>query len=106
MKAQLEACFTERSICHSDIWPENFLLDQDKRVWLIDFQHIGVLPAVFQTYAFFNIGQKFASDVGKRLGYQPSDTANTIARASGTLQMCGGDANLGNYSSSLMATSG
>ena|SRR5258708_216372 len=93
--AQLETSFVTRSIYHCDINNENFLLDSNKGVWLIDFQHVGLLPPVFQTYAFFNTDEKFASDVGKRLGYQPSDAANAMVKASSTLQQCGGNAELG-----------
>jgi len=93
--AQLETSFTARSICHSDINAENFLLDSDKKVWLIDFQHVSVLPPVFLTYAFFNTGEKFASDIGKRLEHHPSDAANAMVSASSMLQQTGGNAELG-----------
>ena len=101
--AKLEASFMERSIYHSDINDENFLLDSDNKVWLVDFQHVGVLPPVFLTYAFFNTNEKFASDVGKRLGHQASDAANAMVAASSILQQCGGNTELGKYSSSSVA---
>jgi len=46
----------ELAIYHSDISEHNFLFDITiGRVCIVDFQHIGVLPKPFQTYAFFNI---------------------------------------------------
>ncbi|KAJ3532163.1 hypothetical protein NMY22_g7854 [Coprinellus aureogranulatus] len=38
-----------RCIYHSDISKDNFLLDADGTVWIVDFQDIGVLPEIFQT---------------------------------------------------------
>ncbi|CAA7261046.1 unnamed protein product [Cyclocybe aegerita] len=78
----------DRQIYHCDIKKENFLLNS-KGVWIIDFQHIGVLPQVFQTYAFFNIGEPFAAKVGRKLGYRPSRTANAMVPISGVLRQCG-----------------
>jgi hypothetical protein len=49
-------------IYHSDISKDNFLFDVTTgRIWIVDFQHIGVLPKPFQQYAFFNIGSSGAS---------------------------------------------
>ncbi|KAL4072894.1 hypothetical protein V8B97DRAFT_2006169 [Scleroderma yunnanense] len=72
--------------------------------YLWDFQHIGVLPRPFQTYAFFNINNPFAAAVGNHLGHQPSDIANAMTKASALLQQIGGDADLGKYSSSIIGT--
>ncbi|KAN0073756.1 hypothetical protein V8E55_012010 [Tylopilus felleus] len=58
-------------------------------------EHIGVLPKPFQTYGFFNIGSSFAAAVGNYLGYQPSDIANAMTKASTVLQQIGGGAGLG-----------
>lgn len=76
------------AIYHSDIQKRNFLLEFG-RVCIIDFQHIGVLPQVFQTYAFFNIEEPFAHSVGRALGYQPSRAADSLVPISNVLQMCG-----------------
>ncbi|KAI9510985.1 hypothetical protein F5148DRAFT_1281346 [Russula earlei] len=51
-------------------------------------------PKVFQTYAFFNTGNAFAAAVGRELGYEPSDIANKMVKASAVLQMCGLNASL------------
>ena len=88
-----------RCIYHSDIKKENFLLGSNK-VCIVDFQHIGVLPQAFQTYAFFNIGDAFAASVGRKLGFQPSRTVNAMVAMSNLLQQCG----LRMYSSSFMGT--
>ena len=88
----------ELSIYHSDISKHNFLCDaKTRRICIVDFQHIGVLPKPFQTYAFFNIGSSLAVAVGDHLGYQPSDIANTMTKASAVLQQFGGNASLGGY---------
>ena len=91
-----------RCIYHSDIKKENFLLDSNK-VCIIDFQHVGVLPQVFQTYAFFNIDQAFAARVGRKLGHQPLSTADAMVKISSVLQQCGGDASLNVCSPRIMA---
>ncbi|KAH9934568.1 uncharacterized protein BXZ73DRAFT_89620 [Epithele typhae] len=98
-KTQLEASFKARSICHSDIRDENFLLGEGKTVWIIDFQHVSVLPPVFLTFAFFNTGQRFASAVGGRLGYRPSAVSDAIGKASSLVRQCGGNASLARQSS-------
>ncbi|KAH9934545.1 uncharacterized protein BXZ73DRAFT_100736 [Epithele typhae] len=96
LQTRLEASFKARSICHSDIHDENFLLGEDKKIWTIDFQHgVSVLPPAFLTFALFNTGEEFASAVGKRLGYQPSNVSNAIVKAACLLYQLGGDASLG-----------
>ncbi|GJJ09763.1 hypothetical protein Clacol_003987 [Clathrus columnatus] len=85
----------ELAIFHSDIRKDNFLHDiKTGETWIVDFQDIGVLPEPFQTYAFFNTGNRFAAAVGRHLGYQPSDIANLLTYASGLLQIMGGGATL------------
>ncbi|TFK68004.1 hypothetical protein BDN72DRAFT_879313 [Pluteus cervinus] len=87
------------AIYHSDIYKRNFLYDVSnvtpRRICIVDFQHIGVLPKPFQAYGFFNIGSSLAADVGNYLGYQPSDIAGALMQASGLLQRCAGMASLG-----------
>jgi len=86
----------ELAIYHSDISDHNFLYDvATGRVCIVDFQHIGVLPKPFQTFAFFNIGCPFAAAVGDHLRYQPSDVADAMAPASALLKMTAGAADLG-----------
>jgi hypothetical protein len=93
------------SIYHSDICKRNFLYDvTTRRIRIVDFQHIGVLPKPFQTYGFFNIGSSFAAAVGKYLGHQLSDIAAAMTKASAVLQQTGGYADLGKYSSSIIGT--
>lgn len=88
----------KRRIYHSDIRKDNFLLDANGTVYIIDFQHIGVLPEVFQTYAFFNIDWAFAEKVGRELGLQPSSSANEIVPISSLLRQMGGNAKFSMYS--------
>jgi predicted unusual protein kinase regulating ubiquinone biosynthesis (AarF/ABC1/UbiB family) len=97
MEELLTSLNETRCIYHSDLRMDNFLLDSDRKVYIIDFQHIGVLPKVFQTFAFFNLDMKFAAAIGRKLGYQPTLTANAMVRVSNLLQMCGGNARLGGY---------
>ncbi|GJJ09761.1 hypothetical protein Clacol_003985 [Clathrus columnatus] len=80
----------ELAIYHSDISKDNFLYDiKTGKICIIDFQHIGVLPEPFQTYAFFNTGSRFTAAVGRHLGYRPSRIANQLTRAANMLQMTG-----------------
>jgi hypothetical protein len=92
-----------RQICHSDVTPGNFLLNA-QGVWIVDFQHIAVLPEVFQTYGFFNSGLPFAAQVGIALKYQPSDKANKMVPISSVVQASGGSFLAGMYPSILMRT--
>ncbi|KIY63819.1 hypothetical protein CYLTODRAFT_438417 [Cylindrobasidium torrendii FP15055 ss-10] len=75
-----------RQICHGDITLENFLVDADGVVWIVDFQHISVLPEVFQSYACFNNGGSFAAQVGKRLNQKPASEADSLVVISGVVQ--------------------
>jgi len=93
MKELLTSFEMSRCIYHSDIKKENFLFDS-KKVCIVDFQHVGVLPEPFQTYTFFNINKAFAASVGRKLGYQPSTTVDAMVKISGVLQQCGGTASL------------
>ena len=103
MEELLTSFKQSRCIYHADIKKDNFLLDSNK-VYIIDFQHVGVLPQAFQTYAFFNIDMAFAASVGRKLGYQPSRTVDVMVKISSVLWQCGGTANLSMYSSSFMGT--
>ena len=93
-----------RCIYHADIKKENFLLDSNEEVWIIDFGLVGSFPLVFRIYAFFNIGKDFAASVGRKLGYKPSSIADVMVKISSALQQCGGTASLGMYSSSFTGT--
>ena len=93
----LSASFKELRIYHSDISKDNFLLDLNNKVWMIDFQHVGVFPEVFQTYGFFNHGLRFSFDVARKLGYEPSSIANQMVKAASMLQMTCGSGQLGKY---------
>ena len=81
---ELSTSFSEGLfIYHFDISKGNFFIDTAaKRLWMIDFQHVGVLPKVFQTFTFFNIDNAFAATIGRKLGYKPSDIANKLLYAS------------------------
>lgn len=36
---------------YSDLFPENFLVDDQGQIWVVDFAHAGVLPESFMSYA-------------------------------------------------------
>ncbi|GJJ09726.1 hypothetical protein Clacol_003950 [Clathrus columnatus] len=94
-KPSISSFSDELAIYHSDIRKDNFLHDiKTGKTWIIVFQHIGVLPEPFQTYAFFNTGNRFAAAVGRHLGYQPSRIAGLLTRAANLLQMTSGNASL------------
>ena len=90
-------------IVHSDVKEDNFLFGP-KGVCIVDFEHISILPPAFQTYAFFNIGESFARDVGKALKYQRLGPANKLVPVASILQQCGGDANFGLCTSFFICT--
>lgn len=71
----------------SDIFKHNFLYNvATRRICIVDFQYIDVLPKPFQTYGFFNIGSPFATAVGNYLCYRSPDIANAMTPASSVLQ--------------------
>jgi hypothetical protein len=95
------------AIYHADIREDNFLIDvATGRVWVVDFQYIGVFPKAFQQLAFFNIGLSLAKNVGKLLGHQQlhPDFVRTMSRAKCLVQQMGGDGSMGKYSSSFIGT--
>ncbi|TFK61688.1 hypothetical protein BDN72DRAFT_883040 [Pluteus cervinus] len=87
------------AIYHSGIRKHNFLNDvsnvMTRRICVIDFQPIGVLPKPFQTLDFFSIDRSFAAGVGNYLGYRPSDISNVLMKASAMLQRIRGNTRLG-----------
>ncbi|KAI5990994.1 hypothetical protein EDD15DRAFT_2450650 [Pisolithus albus] len=86
----------------SDIRKDNFLHDtKTKKTWIVDFQHIGLLPEPFQVYAFFTTGNRFAAAVGACLGLRRANIANEMTWASGLLRQIGGDGSLSLASVSL-----
>jgi hypothetical protein len=89
---------SELSICQSDIREDNFLFDvTTDRIWIVDFQHVCVLPKSFQQYAFFNTGNSLASEVGSYLVYKQPDIVEAMKSASNLLQQIGGDGDLGGF---------
>lgn len=83
-----------RCIYHSDISQENFLLDANKKVWIIDFEHIGVFPEEFQNLGLFYARDDFPFKVAEKLGYEMSRTAIALVPISRLLWMWGGNASL------------
>lgn len=73
-----------------------FLIDvATDRIWIVDFQYIGVLPKPFQQHAFFSTSS-LASNVGRSLGYQRPDVV--VVKAASILKQLGGDGSFGRYS--------
>jgi len=60
-------CFesTPRVIYHSDIKKDNFPVDANHRVRMVNFQHVGVLTLPFRQCAFYNTNNAFAAAVGR-----------------------------------------
>jgi hypothetical protein len=69
---------------------DNFLVDDQDRVWMIDFQHVGVLPLPFRQYALYNIGNPFAIAVGRLLNIEPYDDDRKMVRAAAIIKMSAG----------------
>ena len=91
------------AIYHSDIKKDNFLVDANNRVWMIDFQHVGVLPLPFCSYAFYNTDNAFAAAVGSALNVEKYEHAASMVRASIVLKQSGNDS-LGQYHSTWIDT--
>lgn len=92
-------------IYHSDIKKDNFLVDANRCVWMIDFQHIGVLPLPFSQYAFYYTDNAFAAAVGKALNIEKDKHAAAMARASIILKQSG-SGSLGQYDPTCIDTQG
>ncbi|KAJ3530289.1 hypothetical protein NMY22_g8637 [Coprinellus aureogranulatus] len=94
-KEFLEPFKESRAIYHADIKKDNFLLDSSGKVYIIDFQHIGVFPEVFQNYAFFASREPLGREFARKLGYEPSKDLNLMGKFASTIVMSskGGDMN-------------
>ena len=91
---KLSKSFSENlAIYHCDIRKDNFLINYyaTGQVCIIDFEHIGVLPKPFQSFAFFNSDEDFAAAVGRKLGYKASNVTKEMVMASGSLWQSGWD---------------
>lgn len=83
---------------HSDVSLENFLVggkdsDSDSdpdEIWMIDFQHVGVLPESFASYGLYGYGDRFSKKVGEVLDFPRSKHLRVMGRASGLIVMSGG----------------
>ena len=75
---------------HSDISLDNFLWDPvTKQVWLVDCQHINVLPeSFFSLYLHCNT-QLFIKDVTAQLNLRPSSKLALLESASGSIIQSG-----------------
>ncbi|KAJ6598512.1 hypothetical protein B0H10DRAFT_734251 [Mycena sp. CBHHK59/15] len=74
--------------CHSDISPDNFLIDPvTLEVWLVDAQHISILPEPFASFALYTTATPFIAEVAARMNLEPWPHLNDLARAAQLIQM-------------------
>ena len=92
-------------IYHSDIKKDNFLVDANRCVWMVDFQNIGVLPLPFSQFAFYYTDNAFATAVGKALNIEKGEHAALMVRASIILKQSG-NTSLGQYNPTCNSAQG
>ncbi|KAJ7334139.1 hypothetical protein DFH08DRAFT_880284 [Mycena albidolilacea] len=71
----------EHIFCHSDISLDNFFYDAESdRVWMIDFQHVNILPRSFFSFHLHasHWGGEFADDVASKLNFPRSPQLNVL----------------------------
>ncbi|KIM38414.1 hypothetical protein M413DRAFT_30238 [Hebeloma cylindrosporum] len=85
-------CLTEYPLqfCHSDIRCQNFFIHPDTlEVWLIDAEHINILPSPFASYALHAIPDSFIHVVAERINLERWPYLNVLIRAARLLQQSG-----------------
>ncbi|KDQ19304.1 hypothetical protein BOTBODRAFT_51736 [Botryobasidium botryosum FD-172 SS1] len=73
-----------RLLCPSDVSLKNFLWDPvNERVWMIDYQHVNVLPHSFASLYFHSATDAFVKSVAKKISLPVSSQLNLLQSAAG-----------------------
>jgi len=72
----------ERIFCPSDITLENFLYDPEtQRVWMVDCQHVNVLPQSFFSFYLHRSGGPFVRAVAAKIDFPVSSQLDLLETA-------------------------
>jgi hypothetical protein len=89
-RTSLDISHEPLEICHSDVKKDNFIIDQEGNVCVVDFQHVGVLPKPFASYGLYNTGNAFSVRVGQMIKHPQYKYASVMVYAAGLIQQSGG----------------
>ncbi|KAG8407743.1 hypothetical protein J3459_018377 [Metarhizium acridum] len=84
--------------CYSDIWLGNFILDDEGRITVVDFEDASILPSSFSKLVLAGTWEKIDRDIRHMVVVpQAKDIDNTraLVAISYPIQVCGGFANAG-----------
>lgn len=71
-----------RLLCPSDVSLKNFLWDSvNERVWMVDCQHVNVLPHSFASFYFHSAPDPFVEAVAKKISLPVSSQLNLLQSA-------------------------
>ncbi|KAI5992973.1 hypothetical protein EDD15DRAFT_2367773 [Pisolithus albus] len=79
-------------LCPSDLRPSNFIIDDEERVWAIDFDSTCFLPPSFMSFSLTKSPDVFTQCVARRLQYPLSANLVAMYAASGLMVVCGNNA--------------
>ncbi|KAI5997519.1 hypothetical protein EDD15DRAFT_2364241 [Pisolithus albus] len=79
-------------LCPSDLRPSNFIIDDEERVWAIDFDSTCFLPPSFMSFSLTMSSDVFTQCVARRLQYPLSANLVAMYAASGLMVVCGNNA--------------
>ncbi|PGH19680.1 hypothetical protein AJ80_03835 [Polytolypa hystricis UAMH7299] len=79
----------EPLVCYyADIYRENFPVDVDGQLWVVDFQYIGVLPSSFMSFSLdIRFKHPLPAPVRKTIPIERSKNLKPMYRAYGLIQM-------------------
>lgn len=80
--------------CYSDLWLGNFIIDEQKRVAVIDFADVSILPSSFLKYAILDSIHKLGRDISDLVTVPSTpgvDNTNAVLACQASLSMapCG-----------------
>lgn len=85
VRTTIDLAGEELSFYHSDIRPDNFLVDEGG-IWMVDFEHVGVLPSSFASYALRTADSMFLPAI--RTLWPVSPNCAKLGRAAGLILQC------------------
>ena len=72
-------------LCPSDPHDSNFMIDDEGKLWAIDFGRTCFLPSSFMSYSLMTSSNVFVQSVAHRVNYPLSANLRAMSAASGRL---------------------
>lgn len=79
-------------LCPSDLHASNFIIDDEEKLWAIDFGRTCFLPPSFMSFSLKRSWDVFVHCVAQRLQYPRSANLYAVSLASGLMLVCGNNA--------------